>query len=286
MTPEASGQPIVPEEQFATLSAGRFRLLRWPGEERLPATVFLHGLGGMADVWGWTVGSLRDPHGPVIALDQRGHGQSPAPMGRGAYTAARMVKDVLELFDVEALGRPQLVGHSMGARIAMVLASRFPEAVRSVAIVDIGPEAWKANYEESAGAIRGRPGSFANRTEAISFAASRRALSPADEELFLKRLRRLPDGSFEWAGSAEAMIRTVRTQRLRNYWREWQALRPPVLMVRGGRTREVRERVAERMRQLNPAVEFVEISESSHNIPLIAPERLAEELERFWRRSG
>jgi len=280
------GDPLQPEESFIALSDGRFRTLRWPGDERLPATVMLHGLGAMAEVWERTVNEFTKPHGALIALDQRGHGKSAVPSGRGAYTAGRMVLDVLQLFAAEKLVGPRLVGHSMGGRIAMVLASRFPESVRSVAIVDIGPEAWKANSDESVRAIEERPQSFASRAEAVAFAAGRRSLTAADEELFLKRLRKLPDGSYVWAGSPEAMVRTVRTQRLRSYWREWQALRAPALMVRGGRTREVRRRIVDRMLALNPRVEFVEIVESSHNVPLIAPARLAEELEGFWRRGG
>ena len=82
------------------------------------------------------------------------------------------------------------------------------------------------------------------------------------------------------------MKKIVRTQRLRNYWWEWGEVKPPALLIRGKRTRELRPRILERMRSLNPMVSFVEIAESSHNVPLVAPARLAEELESFWRGIG
>jgi pimeloyl-ACP methyl ester carboxylesterase len=50
-----------------------------------------------------------------------------------------------------------LVGHSMGARVALLLAVRFPRLLDSVAIVDIGPEASASNVAQTARGVSLRP---------------------------------------------------------------------------------------------------------------------------------
>jgi pimeloyl-ACP methyl ester carboxylesterase len=74
----------------------------------------------------------------------------------------------------------------------------------------------------------------------------------------------------------------VRSHRSRNFWHEWESIGVPALFVRGGTSYEVRPRIAQEMRWRNPKVEFAELEGVSHNVPLIAPERLARTLCQFW----
>ena len=272
-----------PAERFADLRAGGFRYLEWPGASERPTAVLLHGLTGIADVWRPTVDLLPAGHSPVYAPDLRGHGQSPKPGGRGAYTALRMARDIVEFCPAVGVDRPHLVGHSMGARVAIVLAARYPARVRSVTVVDIGPEAWAANLDATARSLGQMPRSFPSRTDALEFAFRGRTPLTADEEMFFRRLVREPNGSYRWLGSPEAMISAVTSQRRRNYWREWESIAIPALFVRGGASREVRPGVADEMRRRNPRVAYAEFEEVGHNVPLLAAGRLAAQLDRFWR---
>src|SRR5437762_8640762 len=130
------------------LPAGEFRVLKWPGIE--PPVVFLHGLTGVAEVWGPTVAAL-EPRRHCFAFDQRGHGHSPKPAT--GYGVAAFVADLLDGLHALGLDRPHLVGHSMGARVAFVAAARHPASFRSVAIVDIGPEQWRTNLQSTVAAV-------------------------------------------------------------------------------------------------------------------------------------
>lgn len=79
------------------------------------------------------------------------------------------------------------------------------------------------------------------------------------------------------------MSRMVRIQRSASYWSDWEAIRPPALLVRGGDSDELRPHVFDQMRRRNPAVEVVEFAGVGHNVPLLAPARLAATLAAFWR---
>lgn len=269
---------IGPADSHVELSAGAFRILDWPGNQ--PTTVFLHGLSGMADVWRTTVIALGDTRPHCLALDQRGHGQSPRPPY--GYGVASYVQDTADLINSLGNGPVDLVGHSMGARVALVLAARAPQLLRSVAILDIGPEQWQANIVDSVAAFDRMPLRFASREEALAYASRGRPGFVADETMFFRRLRALPGGSYEWLADREALKASVRSQRSRNYWREWASIRVPAILVRGGDSTEVRPRIAARMRAANPDILYEEFEGVAHNIPLLAPDRLAATLNRFW----
>jgi pimeloyl-ACP methyl ester carboxylesterase len=74
----------------------------------------------------------------VIALDNRGHGESTKLYDPAAYHTERMVEDVAALMNQLDLARADLMGYSMGARITAFLAAHEPARVRSVVIGGLG----------------------------------------------------------------------------------------------------------------------------------------------------
>lgn len=265
------------DEAFIALPAGGFRTLTWGSGDQ--TVLFLHGLTGVAEVWGPTVSYL-GPHRRYVAIDQRGHGQSPRTESLD-YSARAFVADTVAL--VEQLGgKVHLVGHSMGARVALLIAARHPELLRSTTIVDIGPEASRKNIAETVAGLSRRPAQFANRSEALAFAFRSRTPTPSDEAIFLARLAPHRDGSLSWLSPPEVLAECVTRQRSRNYWREWRSIGGDAMFVHGGSSAEVSTAVADRMRESNPRVRFERLAGVGHNIPLIAPEALARLLEDFW----
>jgi len=97
-----------------------------------PVTLLIHGLGGFAESWRRTHAAL-ESHSRVIALDLPGFGQSSKP--RRSYTLpffARAVEGLLEELGIE---RVRLVGHSLGAGVALAFALRQPERVERLALL-------------------------------------------------------------------------------------------------------------------------------------------------------
>ena len=74
----------------------------------------------------------------VIAFDNRGHGQSGKLYDPAAYHSSVMAEDARRLLDHLGVGRADVMGYSMGARITAHLALQHPDRVRSALIGGIG----------------------------------------------------------------------------------------------------------------------------------------------------
>lgn len=74
----------------------------------------------------------------VIALDNRGHGESGKPHDPTQYDSSIMAEDARRLLDHLDLERADIMGYSMGARITAVLALRHPDRVRSALLGGLG----------------------------------------------------------------------------------------------------------------------------------------------------
>jgi pimeloyl-ACP methyl ester carboxylesterase len=103
--------------------------------------VLVHGFASNKEVnWvnpGW-MRTLTGAGRRAIALDNRGHGQSSKLHDPAAYHSAMMADDVRALLDHLAIERADVMGYSMGARIAAFLAVDHPARVRSLILGGLG----------------------------------------------------------------------------------------------------------------------------------------------------
>lgn len=171
-------------------------VLEW-STEGVPL-VLLHGLGNEAHLWDDFVPAVA-PHYHVIALDQRGHGDSDwDPEAR--YDAESMADDLEAVLDAFEIDRFVLLGFSMGGRVAMTFAGRHPERLAGLVIADIGPEVDARGVLRIGGEMaEHRAPVFANVQE---YAAMLSLNYPAGQPHALKRmaefgLRKRDDGLFE-----------------------------------------------------------------------------------------
>ncbi|AEI63879.1 alpha/beta fold hydrolase [Corallococcus macrosporus] len=99
--------------------------------------LLLHGLGSSGLDWESVAPRLAARH-RVILPDARGHGRSGKPPG--AYGVPRFARDISGLCDALGLQGVHVVGLSMGGMMGFQLAVDRPELVRSLVIVNSGPE--------------------------------------------------------------------------------------------------------------------------------------------------
>jgi len=103
--------------------------------------LLVHGFASSKNVnWvypGW-VSELRKAGRRVIALDNRGHGESGKLYDPAQYELAIMAGDVIALMDHLQIARADVMGYSLGSRMTAVLALQEPQRLRSIILGGIG----------------------------------------------------------------------------------------------------------------------------------------------------
>ena len=107
------------------------QLALWNGEGR--AIICVHGLTANCRCWDTMAASLA-PRYKLIALDLRGRGLSEKPPG--GYGVEQHCRDIEAVIENLGIERPVIVGHSLGALIALALTARRPEKTAGLVLVD------------------------------------------------------------------------------------------------------------------------------------------------------
>jgi pimeloyl-ACP methyl ester carboxylesterase len=110
-------------------------------EDRGEPIVLIHGFASTHAV-NWLfpqwVKTLTEDGRRVLVLDNRGHGKSEKIYDPAAYDVALMAADIARFLDHLGVDRADVMGYSMGARIATRLAIDHPARVRSLILGGIG----------------------------------------------------------------------------------------------------------------------------------------------------
>jgi len=265
---------LRPLDRSLTVNGLRLHLLDWGGEGRVPL-LLLHGFTGHAHAWD-TLSIALQPHFHVYALDQRGHGDSdPAD----TYNAVAAFDDISGVIDQLGLTSVVVVGLSMGGRNAMYLASRRPDLVQRLVVVDIGPEI-------SARAAVIPPGPPEPEAwDSIEQAAQHLYRANPFPGIHYYRwvvthsLRQRPDGALVWAWHPS--VKERRSQPDLDWWAVVRAITPATLVLRGEHSHVLDRDVAERMARELPQGRFIEIPQAVHTLHEDNPEAVLAALKDF-----
>ncbi|WP_344063685.1 alpha/beta fold hydrolase [Microbacterium pumilum] len=117
------------------VDGGMLRVGVWDGPDaNAPAVLLVHGV--TASHLSWPLVADRLPEARVIAPDLRGRGRSNDVGGRAGLTAH--ARDLVAVLDALDVGSAVVVGHSMGAFVALVFADLHPGRVERLVLVDGG----------------------------------------------------------------------------------------------------------------------------------------------------
>jgi len=273
---------VEPASKNVTVNGVRLHYLDW-GNEGAQPLLLLHGFTGHARSWDAFSRALAGSY-HVLALDQRGHGDS---AWTETYGTEAMVADVDAFVRELGLTRFVLLGLSMGGRNALNYAAMHPQEVERLVIVDIGPEI------DASGATRIATGVRANdvfESKEEAFAQARRANERPPEEHHRYRiyhnLMQMPDGKWTWKYD-KALRSGDPAQNRRpaipseHQWANWASIRCPILLLRGELSDVLSTGVAARMVRDNANTKLVIIPDSGHSIPLDRPDAF-EAAVRQW----
>lgn len=115
--------------------------------------VFLHGLFGTARNWG-AITAAFGTWRQAIALDLRNHGAAP---GQDTMSLMAMAEDVRDFLKVHCPRGAAVVGHSLGGKVAMLLALHWPEVVERLVVADVAPVSYPPEYRKYAQAMLALP---------------------------------------------------------------------------------------------------------------------------------
>ena len=268
-------------DQHVNVGSMRLHYLDW-GNRGAPAMLLLHGGSQSAHSWDEFSRSMRDDY-HVIALDQRGHGDSSWSKS-GIYTAKAHLRDITGFVKALKLKEFVLVGLSMGGRNAFVYAATHPKTVRRLVIVDIGPETMKKGAE----AIR----KFIQRDVLPTFDAfveramkfnPRRPEAQIRERLSFN-LRQLPDGRWSW--KYDTRFRGRRRQEREDLWQYVYRIKAPTLLVRGAESDILAPAAAKRLQKAIPGSKLVTIENAGHTVAGDNPPAFAAAVQRFLKETG
>lgn len=200
-----------------------------------PALLLLHGFTGSSETWASFVPDL-SRHWRVIAPDLPGHGGTPPPADVHTYRMDDCAHDIASLLDVLDVEQAIVVGYSMGGRLALHFAVRFPERVRTLVLESASPgivdpnerRARREQDEKLARFIEERGmKAFVDRWEQLPlFATQARLPAPVRQRLRRRRLA-------QTAAGLAASLRTMGAGVTLPLQRELPAVDVPVLLLAG-----------------------------------------------------
>ncbi len=258
---------VKPQDKTVSANGLNLHYLDWGTVGKQPL-VLLHGLRGHAHSWDDVSAALcQDYH--VLALDQRGRGDSDWASG-GDYSTDSFVAD-LHAFS-EALGLESFIlfGHSMGGRNSMAFTGLYPDKVKKLVIVDIGPVLDPAGGERITREIREVPEEFDTFEDVVAYMSKQNRF--ASDGVLRRRLqyasRELPNGKFGWR--YDLAIREQRRQGAgappADLWPSVRKITCPTLIVRGAETDTLSAELAREMEQTLSQGKLVQVQRAGHMV--------------------
>ena len=262
------------------------------GEPGAPVMICLHGFPESHRTWRHQVAAFaRDHH--VIAPDQRGYARSDKPEGVEAYTADRIVADLMALADHFGAGRFTLVAHDWGGAVAWLAALRHPDRIARLVILNaphplIFQRSLFDDPQQRAGSqyIRSfRDSGLEGRIEAMgldrffdgSFAPHVDAAAVAGErEAYLDEWRQpgALTGMLNWYRASQIVVPAMDEDAERPGWIDgpFPAIRVPTLVIWGMRDKALQPVQLEGLDVLIDDVTVVRIEGAGHFVPWEQPE--------------
>jgi esterase len=247
------------------------------GDTNNPPLFMLHGLLGSMDNWRGQAQKLSS-HFNVITPDLRNHGHSPHLAG---MRYKDMAEDVLALADDLGISSFDLLGHSMGGKVAMNLALNHPERLNKLIIVDIAPKSYPLWHLPIFNALLSLPvNEIKSRKEANDLLVDS-IESPVERAFLLKNLKTNGSDGYEWRCDLAEITRTYLNVANFNS-AEGVTFDKPTLFIKGGKSPYLDPiEDAEIISILFPQSSIVTIDDAGHLPHIESAETFSAHINRF-----
>ena len=252
-----------PVDRFVKVNGINLHYLEWGDTDR-PAILMLHGISQQAHSWDFISLPLSVDY-RVIALDQRGHGDSDwSPNGN--YSTDIYVGDIEGFVGAMRLENFHLMGHSMGGRNSLAWASGRPGILKSLTIVDTGPETQRRGQNRIQ-QFRELPDELDTLDEFASRVMEYTGRNREQTMGALKySIRQRQDGKWTWKYDKAMRVSGFRapTWTPEQLWDGWRKIDCPALVVRGVRSDIFADETMVRMAEEHPDCTTVTVENAGH----------------------
>lgn len=257
----------VPEDRYVEANGMRFHYLDW-GNHDAPGMLLLHGFAQTCHSWDFVALAFCDRY-HVVALDQRGHGDSDWSES-GDYSPEAQQEDIAAVVSEIGLRDFVLMGLSMGGRNSFTYAATHPDEVRALVVVDAGPQNMRTGSQK----IR----NFVQQEDELdsveAFVQRVLQYNPLRDPVqvrgsILHNLKQLPNGKWTWKydkrfrqpGGRRFQQDPEMTQRL---WGYMESLACPTLVVRGAQSDIIALDTADGMHKRIPNGRMATVENAGH----------------------
>lgn len=247
-----------------------------------PALLMLHGFTGSGRNWQWVQPELCRAH-TLLMPDLLGHGRTSAPPDPQRYRMEEAALDLIMLMDQQGIDCFDLLGYSMGGRLGLYMAAKYPQRIRRVILESSSPgladegerrarresDAELADFIETEGM-----GPFVERWGRIPLFATQSSVAP-ERQMALReqRLTNTPQGL---ANS----LRGMGTGEQPSLWSALPEMSVPVLLITGEADTKF-TRIAEAMQASLPNARHQHVTGAGHAVHFEEPERYVEYVLSF-----
>lgn len=245
-----------PRGRSVTVTANGIRLHVLVYGEGTPTVLVLPGITSPAITWEFIAEPLSEQH-TIAVLDLRGRGLSDQPAsGYGLPDYADDAAGVIEAMDLD---RPIVLGHSLGARAAIVFGDRHPDLARALVVVDApltgpGQRPFTSPVDPYVDALR--------KAKAGAMADDMREYFPTwpERELAIRA---------DWLGTCreEAIVESYENLAIEDVMDPWAALKLPTLFVYGTDSLMVTADDVRQLAETNPRAELAGVEGAGHMVP-------------------
>jgi esterase len=236
--------------------------------------IILHGFLGSLDNWR-SVSKRLSVSYKVYSVDLRNHGDSPHSE---IMSYPIMADDLRELFDERQIFEANLLGHSMGGKVAMQFSLEHPAHVAKLIVVDIAPKDYPPSQRSLLQALRDLNLQTLRSFGEIDAALAPPIRNPVLRRFLLKNLDRNA-GTFRWKIGLDALIKNY--DELTKNIVAGKQFNEPTLFIRGGQSKYIQDEDLTIIKQLFPQAEISTIPNAGHWVHSDAPSEFLQIVNGF-----
>jgi len=239
--------------------------------------IILHGLFGSSDNW-VSIAKILATTNRVYLLDLRNHGKS---FHSSDFTYQAMAEDIRLFIEEHSIEKPLIIGHSMGGKVAMHFAIKYPELPKGLVVVDISPRYYPVHHQQILKGLHAIPIDLLKSRNEADQSLSEYIPELSMRHFLLKNLTRGTDGNFEWRINLSIISENIENVGEALVSGTYEG---PTLFIGGANSNYILPSDHDEIRQFFPKAEIMEIQEAGHWVHSEKPAEVTEAVEEFFRK--